>query len=393
LSPRIDAFFSCSFRDDDKAVNSIFEALARGIGIQLTNVDTAATATPPGVAKRKIEASQLLIAVCVRRDQLSAGKFTMPQAVHDEISIAYGLGVPVIMFVEGGVQFEGFKTNYGTYHSFDREKLAEPAVLESVVRAIFEAKMDVLGPEIIGSEHGMAGCHADYVRHLVELHKINGSWAWSYSTAKKLSFTETWKGSFPSGVWPTVECSHLDQVPAQWSSELIGSSRDIKLLETIEKSTPDCIEVQLKPEPHPENGDFIEYKTSARSSNINAIWLDQTTNCPNIHLEKGDFTCADGLIFIHRTKKAKIEFRFPAEYGLKLNDIVPFVGSYTSKVDYEVPSESERATISVDDFGGNIVIRMDLTSPLPGHIYGIAWNPPLRPTQSAEDGSAGVALS
>ena len=139
MAPRIDAFFSCSFRSEDKAVNSFFEALSKGIGIQLTNVDTAATSTPPDVAKKKIEASQLLIAVCVRRDALTADKFTMPQAVQDEISIPFGLGIPAIMFVENGVQFEGFKTNYGTYHTFDRAKLQEPQMLETVVRALFEA--------------------------------------------------------------------------------------------------------------------------------------------------------------------------------------------------------------------------------------------------------------
>ncbi len=376
----VDVFFSCSFADGDAEINDHFMAIARALGLRLTNVSTASSATPPDVAKAKISTVQALVAICTRRDEFKDGGFAMPQAVHDEISFAYGAKIPVLMFVEDEVQLTGFKSNFGTHLKFERSKLLKPDFLEKSIEAIHTLKLEVVEPHHVGSQRGVSDAHAEYVHHMVEMKFDGQDFLWAYNTSKKLIYTKPSKRGFPASIWATVP-ANLPEIPPQIKFQLktINSSRGIKLVPKIEFQTPEKIEAIVALDPSPEEGDFIEYATIAESRYINPVWSDEVAVGGGVHLDSSDYQCADGLIFIHRTKSAILEFRFPMEYGFRKSDIRTFVGSYTSAVDYEVPSEIDRAIIKVDEFGGNLIIRMELSSPLPGHMYGIAWNPRSRP--------------
>ena len=94
-----------------------------------------------------------------------------------------------------------------------------------------------------------------------------------------------------------------------------------------------------------------------------------------LHLDDGEYHCFDGLIPIQRTKKSYLEFRFPRRYGLQPREVVPFVGSYTSTIDYTVESELKRASVVKEVIAGILTIRMIIESPLLRHLYGIVWNP------------------
>jgi hypothetical protein len=58
---------------------------------------------------------------------------------------------------------------------------------------------------------------------------------------------------------------------------------------------------------------------------------------------------------------------------------VPFVGSYTSGFDYEIPSELKRASIRIEEFGGSLLVRLEIDNPLPNAMYGVAWDPKPNP--------------
>jgi hypothetical protein len=240
--------------------------------------------------------------------------------------------------------------------------------------------MTVVKPHNVGTDHGISEAHAEYVYHLIELKSKDEGFIWEYSTSKKLHFTKPSKRGFPSSVWATVP-ANLPEAPEaiKWSINTISSTRGIIAEAKIESETPERLEVLINMVPPPEEGDHVEYTTNTASRYINPVWKDEVTSNSLVHLNDGDFVCADGLIFIHRTKKGILEFRFPREYGLRRSEIHPFVGSYTSSVDYEVESELTRATVKTEDFGGSISVRMEIESPLPGHLYGIAWNPKDRP--------------
>jgi hypothetical protein len=107
-------FFSCSFSPEDKETNELFLALCRGLDMKCVNVSEAYSATPPAKAKELIAKSQAVVVVATRREKLQSGEFRMPTAVHDELSMAYGLGIPILAFVETGVKTDGFLPGYAT---------------------------------------------------------------------------------------------------------------------------------------------------------------------------------------------------------------------------------------------------------------------------------------
>lgn len=380
-SVKIDAFFSCSFRNEDKDINDWYVAICRALDIEPTNVSSGSSKTPPEEAKRQISEAQALVAICTCRDELKAGGFSMPQAVQDEISFAFGIGTPVLIFAEEGVKLEGFKANFSTYQTFTRPDLTKPAFMEKAVRAIHKLKLDVLGPHQIGTAEGITDAIAEYVFHCVELSACGESYEWQYSTSKKLIFQHDSKRRFPAHVWAVNSVNLPEDSPQiSWNFQLKSSSNNISIDDEIEEQTQKVLKVSLKPTPHPQKDDYIEFTHSSRSRYLNSVWKDEVGESQKEHLDDKDYDCIDGFIFIHRTKKAILEFRFDRSYPISLNNIRSFVASYTSGIDYEVPTEIERANIRIEDFVGTKIVRMEISSPLPGHMYGIAWDAPVRPS-------------
>ncbi len=384
-SVKIDVFFSCSFRDEDKEVNDYFIGVCNALDLAPTNVDGGSSKIPPEEAKRQITEAQALIAVCTKRDEMKDGRYHMPQAVHDEISFAFGIGTPVLLFVEDGVVLEGFKQNFGTYSSFERAKILDPAVIEKTVRDIHRLKLDVLGPHQLGTNMGMSDAIAEFVYHSVELKSCGSDYIWEYSTAKKLVFQHESKRRFPFHIWTEAPTDLPDSAPPiEWTCHLKSSSNDIEIFDEVEEHSPRVIRGLLKLLPHPQKDDFIEYETHVASRYLNSVWKDEVNDGQVVHLDDGDYSCVDGLIFTHRTKRAVIEFRFDRKYRLKCENIRTFVASYTSGMDYEVPSEEERAKVTKEDFAGSACVRIEIESPLPGHFYGVAWEPLERPLNDPE---------
>jgi hypothetical protein len=65
---------------------------------------------------------------------------------------------------------------------------------------------------------------------------------------------------------------------------------------------------------------------------------------------------------------------------MKKEEVRAFVGSFARELSFEVESEIKRLkSLSVEDIGGNIIVRMEIESPLLNHLYGVAWNPKKRP--------------
>lgn len=379
-SVKVDVFFSASFEDSDKDINEYFGAICKALDIRGENVSFGATKLPPDQARAMIAKSQGLIAICVPREGLTNGTFNMPQAVNDEIAFACGINIPILAIIEKGVNKGGFREKFNTYMEFERADLFNSENLHKSVKSIHEFKMAVTGEHQVGSTHEPADSHAQEMSHLVELKKGEDDFYWEYSTTKKIVYTKDSKRSFPTSVFSVQGVKVPEEAgPIHWEYEHVSSNRSLRLIPTIERQNAECVEVRLKPEPHAEENDSITYRTYCRHRYLVPLWDDEVTDDRMVHLDRGDYRIAEGLLFIHRTKKAIIEFRFCREYGLKIKDVVPFVASYTSAIDFEVESELKRANVRIEDLGGSVTIRMEVDSALPGHLYGIAWNPKSRP--------------
>lgn len=380
----IDVFYSASFAADDKPLNAFFTAVCAGLDITGTNVSFGATRLPSDQAHALILRSQGLIAVCPKREEMKDGSFNMPQAVNDEIAFAYGIGKPILVIAEQGVNKSGFKEKFRTFQQFDRAQLDDPDFIRDTIKAIHEFKVELVDQSHFGQAHEPADSHAETLDHLVELRKIDGDFAWEYSTTKKIVYTRDSAIAFPTSVFSTQGVKVPDDsAPIVWTYEHMASSSTLRLVPKIDQQTATCVDVRLRPDPPAEKGDHITYRTYSRSRYLIPLWQDETADDRQVHLAKGDYRVSEGLLFIHRTKRATIEFRICREYGLSKRDIVPFVASYTSSIDFEVESELARANLRIEDHGGALTVRMEIESALPGHLYGIAWNPPPRPAPAA----------
>jgi len=159
-----------------------------------------------------------------------------------------------------------------------------------------------------------------------------------------------------------------------------NGTKNMTIIVEKEQHTSERIEAGLEIDPSPEAGDYIEYSTVTKSRYFKPVWEeDIAEDSLPLRIQNRNYKCYDGQIYIQRTKKAYIEFRFPREYGLKPQHVEPFVGSYTGNVDYIVESEIQRARVEKKHFAGMLTIRMEIDSPLLRHIYGVAWNPKPRP--------------
>lgn len=376
-SSRIDIFFSSSFREEDEGVNKIFLSICNALDIKCTNVNGAHTSVPPEVARKQIDEVQGLIAIGTKRDHIGDGKYAMPPAVLEELAMAYAKEIPILSFMEKDVQVDGMKGNFGTFMEFDREKLSNHDILEKIIKSIHDFKLEIVSPYDLIYDHDSPEIVTENVKQLIELKESNGDFIWSYTIAKKIFFTNTFKRHIPVTFWPSVNINFPDDAP-NLVTEILLKNKSRDLLMTIDKKeeTPSLSQNFIKFEPHPEKGDFVEYETYLQSKYLNPIHKKDLKSSTSLDLDNKSFECMDGFIPINRTQKASIEFRFPRTYGLKKENVRFFVGSYTNEIDYIVESEMSRAKLDISEIGGNLTVKIDLDSPLPRHVYGLAWNIP-----------------
>jgi hypothetical protein len=371
-------FLSCSFQTDDGGVVSFVRSICDGLGFYSVNVNTASTNTPPEEARRLISRSAAVVAIATRRELLPNGQFRMPPAVHDEISIAYGLKKPLLLLREEGVAFEGFLNNYSTFLEFTRGGLTEPAFVAKLVSALSALKASQglpLGPGL-GSSRGF---RTDSVQMLIALEETPYGLTWLNAITKRITFDERFTGTLLRRIWSDDERSTISETPMQWDVRVDGGSKKFTIVPTVNVHTSDRLDASLRIAPEPEAGDMIEFSSFARSPYINPIYMRHGMR-PSINLRGRDFYAKDGavpiesILFLHR------EWRFPASYGLQLADVEAFVGSHSFDVDYVVDTELQRAMVEKRSVAGYVTVTMRVENPLMRHMYGIAWQLPEAPS-------------
>lgn len=375
---KLKAFFSCSFDPKDEKVNSIFLAVCDALSIACTNVSSGSVASPPNVALKKVGQCDLFVAVCTRRDQLVSGGFTMPVAVRNEIGIAYGKGLPIVLFVEDGVDIAGFENNIGTYQKFERVNLDNIECIAKIVATLHDSRALISAGTIPYASPGRDDAHCERIHYSVSL-EVNPNAQWTCDVTKKLVYNKKSKKPIPVSFWASIpECVPAGSDPIKFEVSTDASSRNIEMSAKIERQLPHVVEAILTPKPTPSQGDHVEYTVSGASPYLNRVWLDEgDAKCTSFSEE--EFQVVDGILTVHRTDEMVAEFKFPRAYGLSESEIKPFVASYTSGFDYELESEVERAKVTIKAVGKHLVAKIEVDRPLLHHMYGFAWNPPAFP--------------
>lgn len=259
------------------------------------------------------------------------------------------------MIVEDGVELSGFSSNYGTYLRFSRELLHDPMFIEKCVRSIANLRSEMDINRSLDSWVNNADAYNEYAHTLIELTRNEDDFLWTCALAKRVIYSRSSTGRLPSSFWSTVGPKVPSEAPNfSWACQLHSSSRGIKLKSEISRLSPTAAEAVISLTPPPEPGDFVEFTITAQSRYLNPVWISEASDEESTHLNAGSYKCADGTIFLRPTRRGIIEFKFPRDYGLSLEDIVPFVAIHTITLASEVKRELERVKIEKYAIGANI---------------------------------------
>lgn len=385
-SASVKAFFSCSFREDDKEVNNFFRAICEGLDISCYNVDGGCSELPPDKALKLIGEADAVIAIAPARSKLDDTiYFCMPEAVSNEISFAYGLKKPLLVIKEDSVRADGFLNSYGTHLIFDRKKLWDADFLRKAIQSIHGVKMGSLSQHEFILSQEVTEFVAEKVSHLYELEREGSGFCWQHSMQRTIRFSASFNKPLKITRWNdcAIGKSTEELKPIELTFEIINASRKFNFSIEYDKHTAYGVTANVVFTPHPVANDYIEYFLSYRGEHICLTYLEDTDSLPGINIDGRQYSAFDGVIPVNRAKDMELQFRFPREYRLNENDAQFFVGSFTHGVDYLVPSEIERAQIEKKVVGGKLSITARITSPLLRHVYGVAWMPPAK--QKAKD--------
>jgi len=371
--PNVNAFFSCSFKNEDKELNDYFKSLCEALNISCKNVSDGYSSTPPEVARSMITDSKVVLAVIPKREQTTSGSWTMPSAVHEEMAMAYALKKPTLIVVEDGITREGFIGNFGTFITLDRDNVYTNAFIKKIVSSLHELRMQAVEQHNLLPDQDAAGFYAESVTFLIEAINNNEKQQWNYTSTRKLVFTRTYDGQIKNSSW----AEHVPDNAMEKISHTINikTNRDgVRPISQITKDTPQQLEITIDFEDKPQKDDWVEIEFCVASPYLNALCKSDISDDKRTLINGKKYDCFDGLIPIQPTRDLHVQFRFPSWYKIDQNSIYPFVGSYSGGIDYIVESETKRCKIEITKFGASIQIDIRVESPLMRHVYGVAWN-------------------
>ena len=374
-------FLSCSFAADDAAINELVRGVCGGVGLGCVNVSAGFSAVPPEKAKEFIAQVAGVIAVVTKRDRLEGGDFIMPAAVREEISIAFGLGKPILIIGEEGVRFDGFLNNYGTRLPFSRDGLMNPAFIEKLVFSIYTFRHGVASTESSLYQYATEYI-SESTRNLISLDYADSTYWWTTALTKRLRFETTLQREIPSSVWPAVPPTIKPGVPnAEWSVSVENSSRPFEIKPFVRDLAPDRVDLLLHFEPTPQQGDCVEFTRTFRSQYLNPLFVEDLPpdRPPQVSIDGRSYALDEGLVLAERTKKLQMHYSFPTAYGLRPADLKVFAASHSFTIDYLAPWERKRVAAEIEFFGPKLLANLRVEEPVPRHMYGLAWNPPNRP--------------
>lgn len=381
ISNNISVFLSCSFAPDDAIGNELVRGICAGVGMSCVNVSAGFSALPPEKAREYIAHAAGVIAIATKRDRLESGEFIMPSAVREEIAIAYGLGKPILIIGEDGVRFDGFMVNYGTRLPFKRDELTHPSFIEKLVFSIYTFR------QAVASSHATIYQYAtEYIsentRHLVALDFDGSSYWWTVAVTKHLLFKEALLRDIAVSVWPPVPLRLKIETPLpEWNIAINSSSRPFEIETVLSDIAPERVDFFFRFKPVPQPGDYIEYTRTFKSQYMNPLFVEDLPEGmpPYVIINGRSYAVHDGVIPVERTKKLHAHYTFPAEYGLRADDVAVFVASHSLSIDYLAPWEQKRVAVDIESFGLKLIVDLRVEDPLPRHMYGLAWSPPPRP--------------
>lgn len=373
-SAEITVFMSCSYQSNDEQVNDLIKSICNGLSMLTTNVSKGYIQLPPEEARKQISETSMLIAVITKRTETIEGKYYMPSAVREEISMAFAIKKPMLLLVEKGIELDGFMKSYGTYLSFERENLFTTEVLESLIFSIHNAKMEIISHHDILISQGIDGFYTDKLQILYELKPLDDDYLWEYHISKRVVFNEKYNKPLKTGAWATRNVLTKDDAEKiLFDVNIKDSSNDFDLKLDYKEHSITSVEADMILSPVPDKNDYVEFSTFIQSKYLCPIYKEELIEERALMIDEEEYFTCEGAIPIQRTKSLSLQFRFPESYIPQ--KVKCFAAGYANQIDYILEKESQRIDMEVQVFAGTTMINIEIESPLVGHFYGIAWQP------------------
>jgi hypothetical protein len=378
-STQIKMFFSCSFSEEDTKIVQFISSICRGLNITPLNVDRGYDTIPPEKAKEIMKTSSALIAVAVRRHETKEGSYIMPSAIREEITMAYAMEKPILLFAESDVKLDGFINNYCTHLSFDRNTLlSDFKIIEKIVASIHEHKLkSITAHDILLSQGPRVSHYTETFNYSQSLECSKNEYYWEIGVYKEIVFYDNYIEKIREMHWAAYPIPGNKPVVDSWKIIFEKGSKDFCLKVTEDRSIKGRLSLFLEIDPKPEKGDTLVYSGTFKSRHITPIFREDAASCePCLKLPIGNFFCDEGIVPMHRINNLKTQFKFPKFYWDKMKSVIPIAGHYSNHTDSLSKEEIKRMNYRTDIFGNYISITCDIDHPLTHHSYGLAWNPP-----------------
>ena len=97
-------FVAKSFRDQDKEINSYFEAILKALSIEYKTGERYSPDSIPEKIRKRISDADICIGILARREELKTGKCTTGPTMIRELEMAQGQGKSIIVLAEEGLR-------------------------------------------------------------------------------------------------------------------------------------------------------------------------------------------------------------------------------------------------------------------------------------------------
>lgn len=371
----IKTFFSCSFDDEDKDVVDYFLSIAVAFSCFCDNVKTASSINPPEKARQMIKESDMVIAIATKRKKSIDDKWSMPDAVLQELSFAYALNKPVVLFVEDDVELLGFTKSISTYYVFSRKLISSSQQNAEIIKAFFDVRKEMDASSYIEPQ---LGHETESLRCNTRGEYSETGLMWKTSMSKQVVFTEKKVEPIVVDYYIDDTTENSDGIDSLFTSSLNIEKMGCKYVYNVDTSKSEKgVHYSITFDRNPEIGDRMLITQCASSQYyIN----DASGEEAEIVFEGKKYACQDMVGVMSKTYKLQQVLEIDKAYGLKVEDVVVFSGTAVYPLNYIIIDykETERCRLGfhADDIGYAIRFTLELENPVINNRYYFAWNTP-----------------
>jgi hypothetical protein len=320
------AYFACSFRAQDRRLIKWFRNVCEGVGMQLINVNKFDQLVPAPRARELMQQADCCVALGTKRDQLTDDTGLMPRAVEHELSFAFALRKPVLVFVEEGVEMGGlFPTMLTWGQPFNRKRFTDEFT-SNAIEAIRKLRIQALEERSIGHHVFSSDYVATEINSSLRLELTNGHATWKNELTKQLKFDRPFDGYLTSSFWPVPGwTSPSGSNASDYRFTVDAATSDIEAEEAVKRRTDHSLDLHIHLSPKPRLNNVIKYNRYFASPYLHPLFKDEKTEMlSGVTIDDVHFDVYDGVLISERTDLLHFHCTFPQGYGLRKNSVHPF---------------------------------------------------------------------